>query len=203
MVRVAAYYRARTHESLVEQQDAIRAWGEEQGEEQDINLEEFCDHYSVKRLRPQSFKDMMRRIDDGEIDLVVIHSFSAIFTSAYATLVFLIKLQQNNVRLCVVTDPDIDSTHISSPVIPILKQVIKVESDLISKRTREGMAKAKARGVKLGRKPLTTAGKFKKVKQMRDAGLAYEDIARAVELSVTTVYYHLNPEKRKKNQKKG
>jgi DNA invertase Pin-like site-specific DNA recombinase len=61
------------------------------------------------------------------------------------------------------------------------------ERELIRARTSEGRARAKARGVKLGRKPKFTEHQKHEAIKRREAGEPIRDIARTFNVSHSTI----------------
>jgi DNA invertase Pin-like site-specific DNA recombinase len=61
------------------------------------------------------------------------------------------------------------------------------ERDLIRARTGEGRARAKARGVKLGRRPKLTPHQKREAIERRDKGEALVEIARTYNVSHSTI----------------
>jgi DNA invertase Pin-like site-specific DNA recombinase len=62
-----------------------------------------------------------------------------------------------------------------------------VERDLIRTRTSEGRKRAKARGVRLGRKPKLTSQQKLEALARRTAGETLMDIARSYNVSFATI----------------
>lgn len=83
-----------------------------------------------------------------------------------------------------------DNLDFSTPAGRLMFNVIgamaQFERDLIRERVRSGMANAKRKGVKLGRKPV--AVNAAEVQRMRAEGLSYETISKQTGISVGTVY---------------
>jgi DNA invertase Pin-like site-specific DNA recombinase len=69
----------------------------------------------------------------------------------------------------------------------VLGGLAEFERELIRARTSEGRARAKARGVKLGRKPKLTTHQKREAIKRRDAGDATRDIARSYNVSHSTI----------------
>jgi DNA invertase Pin-like site-specific DNA recombinase len=64
-----------------------------------------------------------------------------------------------------------------------------IERDLISERTREGLAAARARGRKGGRRPVLSAAKAEHARKLRDGGEhTMTEIAELVGCSRATLY---------------
>ena len=69
----------------------------------------------------------------------------------------------------------------------VLGGLAEFERELIRVRTGEGRARAKARGVKLGRKPKLTLHQTREAVSRREAGETLMDIARSYNVSHSTI----------------
>jgi DNA invertase Pin-like site-specific DNA recombinase len=78
-------------------------------------------------------------------------------------------------------------------MLTVLGGLAEFERDLIRARTGEGRARAKARGVKMGRKPKLTPHQQGEAIKRRDKGETLMEIARSYNVSHTTIS-RLNPE---------
>src|SRR5208337_750034 len=72
-------------------------------------------------------------------------------------------------------------------MLTVLGGLAEVERDLIRTRTGEGRERAKARGVKMGRKPKLTPHQQAEAIKRRDKGETLMDIARSYNVSHTTI----------------
>ena len=72
-------------------------------------------------------------------------------------------------------------------MLTVLGGLAEFERDLIKARTGEGRARAKARGVKLGRRPKLTVHQRREALQRRDKGERLADIARSYNVSHSTI----------------
>lgn len=70
-------------------------------------------------------------------------------------------------------------------VLAVLGAVAEFETDLRKDRQREGIAKAKAKGVYKGRKPSVPATE---IRSLREAGVSPSEIARKLGVGRTSVY---------------
>ena len=67
-------------------------------------------------------------------------------------------------------DQDLTGTFIADLVLQILSYVAQTEREMIRKRQAEGIAAAKARGVKFGRRPLPLPESYEDVRQKWESG---------------------------------
>jgi DNA invertase Pin-like site-specific DNA recombinase len=72
-------------------------------------------------------------------------------------------------------------------MLTVLGGLAEFERDLIRKRTAEGRERAKARGVRLGRKPKLTAHQQQEARRRRDDGEPIRDIARSYNVHNSTI----------------
>jgi len=72
-------------------------------------------------------------------------------------------------------------------MLTVLGGLAEFERELIRVRTGEGRARAKARGVKMGRPPKLTPHQTQEALRRRDAGEPMRDIARAYNVSHSTI----------------
>jgi DNA invertase Pin-like site-specific DNA recombinase len=72
-------------------------------------------------------------------------------------------------------------------MLTVLGGLAEFERELIRVRTGEGGARAKARGVKLGRKPKLTQHQRKEAIARREGGEVLTDIARSYNVSHSTI----------------
>ena len=72
-------------------------------------------------------------------------------------------------------------------MLTVLGGLAEFERELIRARTSEGRARAKARGVKLGRKPKLTPHQQREAIRRRESGEATRDIARSYAVSHSTI----------------
>ena len=72
-------------------------------------------------------------------------------------------------------------------MLTVLAGLAEFERELIRARTEEGRLRAKARGVRLGRKPKLNPHQRKEALQRRDSGEALVEIARTYAVSHSTI----------------
>jgi DNA invertase Pin-like site-specific DNA recombinase len=103
------------------------------------------------------------------------------------------RLADKGVAFKVVDDPTIDTTSRTGKlVMGILALIAEFENDIRRERQMDGIAKAKDRGVRFGRKPLLVAETIRKVRKLRKAGKTVPEIMRQTSLSKASVYRALS-----------
>ena len=99
------------------------------------------------------------------------------------------QLAEKGVAFKVLDDPSIDTTSRTGKlVMGILALIAEFENDIRRERQMDGIAKAKDRGVKFGRKPELTQQRISKIKKLRKSGTTVPEIMRRMSLSKASVY---------------
>jgi DNA invertase Pin-like site-specific DNA recombinase len=103
------------------------------------------------------------------------------------------ELADKGVAFRAVDDPTIDTTSRTGKlVMGILALIAEFENDIRRERQMDGIAKAKDRGVRFGRKPLLVADTIWNVRKLRKAGTTVPEIMRQTKLSKASVYRALS-----------
>ena len=98
-------------------------------------------------------------------------------------------LGEKGVAFKVTDDPSIDTaSRTGKLVMGILALIAEFENDIRRERQMDGIAKAKERGIKFGRKLDLTPERVAEIRSLRAAGTTVPDIIRQVGLSKATVY---------------
>jgi DNA invertase Pin-like site-specific DNA recombinase len=99
------------------------------------------------------------------------------------------ELAEKDVAFRVVDDPTIDTTSRTGKlVMGILALIAEFENDIRRERQMDGVAKAKERGVKFGRKLELTPVRIGEIRALRDAGETVPAIMARTGLSKASVY---------------
>ena len=167
MQRNYAYLRVSTKEQNIDRQfDAIKQLGE-YIDERDI----YIDKQSGKDFNRPEWQALKRSIRPG--DTLFIHSLDRLGRSKKCILEEWQWLVENKIHIVVLDMPLLDTRKyaeldgvgelISSLVLQILSWLAEEERKNIKIRQREGIASAKARGVKFGRPPIPKPEEVDKV----------------------------------------
>ena len=160
------------------QQDALTAAGCERI---------FTDKASGKLARRPKLDALLDYVRPG--DVVVVTKLDRLGRSLRNLLDLTATLNARGVDLRVLNQ-GIDTTGTTGKLtFAILGAVAEFERDLISERTHEGLAAARARGRKGGRRPVLSATKIAHARKLRDGGEhTMTQIAELVGCSRATLY---------------
>jgi DNA invertase Pin-like site-specific DNA recombinase len=134
----------------------------------------------------QRVLDTARR---GAIDVVVVWKLDRAGRSTLDLLSSIEQLQGLGVRFLAVTqglDIKPGGDAVSRMLLTMLAAVATFERDLIRERTRLGLARARARGKRLGRMPVLDEGERARVRKMRAGGMSWAQVAGAAGCTVAT-----------------
>jgi len=127
----------------------------------------------VKQSRP-ALDRMMNDVRNGLVEKVIVYSFSRYARSVTHLLRALEEFKKLNIGFVSVTESIDTNTPLGSAVFTILAAVSTLERDLIVERVRNGLANAKAKGVRIGRLKTRDSDLIRKLKA---SGMTYRQIA--------------------------
>lgn len=126
-------------------------------------VKEYVDQASATNLRERTaWRDLLDHVRKGGLDLVLVTKLDRAFRSAKDTYDNLAYLDQHKVGFIATTQPIDTSTSTGKLLLGVLAAVAEFERNLIVERTREGLARAKAEGKRLGRPPGSRDGHRRK-----------------------------------------
>lgn len=164
----------------------------------DLQLDRlFVDHASGKDTERPELGNLLTHLRKG--DVVYVHSMDRLarnlqdllslveqITNAQATLVF--------VKENITFTPDTESSPMNVLLLQLLGAVAQFERSLIKERQREGIARAKARGVYKGRIPVDNE-KLKEALRLYDTGTSAVKAAAYLGIGKSTLYNYIAKQK--------
>jgi DNA invertase Pin-like site-specific DNA recombinase len=190
-MRVALYARVSTKDKgqdTENQLHQLRAFAEQHGTIYQV----YTDQESGGKADRTDFKHLLREAYQHKFDLVVfwrLNRFSR--EGALATLRYLKELKDHGVNYKSFTEPYLDSLGPFGDVIVSLLATIAAQDLIkISENTKAALAKKKAAGVQLGA-PSKSAAVVAQVRRLKASGASNQAIARALQLSPSTVAKYL------------
>jgi DNA invertase Pin-like site-specific DNA recombinase len=129
---------------------------------------------------------LLGQLDDGDVLTVTRLDRLARSTRDLLNTLAAITAKKAGFRSLGDTWADTTTSH-GRLMLTVLGGLAEFERDLIRSRTGEGRARAKARGVKMGRKPKLTPHQRAEAIKGRDKGETLMEIARSYNVSHTTI----------------
>lgn len=159
----------------------------------------FMDKQSGKDFNRPDYKRLVRKLKTG--DFLYIHSIDRLGRN-YREIQeqWRILTKEKSVDICVLDMPLLDTrqgkdligTFIADLVLQILSFVAQSERESIRKRQAEGIAAAKARGVKFGRPEKKMPEDFARiVKVWEQKSLSFSEVLKECDMSRATFYRRL------------
>lgn len=152
------------------QLDALMSFGVE---EKNI----FVDKQSGKDFEREKYKKLLRKLKSG--DALIVKSIDRLGRNYDEILEqWRVLTKEKNISVVVLDMPlldtrqtkDLTGTLIADIVLQLLSYVAQTEREFIRQRQAEGIAAAKARGVKFGRKAITVPAEFEHYKRLWERG---------------------------------
>lgn len=182
VTRALGYLRVSTEEQathgngLDAQHDAITDLAERRGWPVTVVADE---GRSGSQVNP-GLRDCLDQLRTGRADALVVAKLDRLARSVAnaADILNAAKTQGWNLVIC---DLGVDlSTPQGKAMANMLATFAEFERDMISLRTKEGLAAAKARGKRIGRPKLVTAKVMESIVQQREEGASFDAIARSL-----------------------
>ncbi|WP_308198740.1 recombinase family protein [Hoyosella sp. YIM 151337] len=152
----------------------------------------FTDKASGKDIARPRLEELLNFVREG--DTVIVHSMDRLARNLDDLRRIVRTLTGKGVRVEFVKE-SLTFTGEDSPMANLMLSVMgafaEFERALIRERQREGIAKAKTRGVYTGRKPALTAEKVRELRERVSAGEGKAALAREFGISRETVYSYL------------
>jgi DNA invertase Pin-like site-specific DNA recombinase len=177
MKTTAVYTRVSTSDQKTDSQlDELAAYCQQRGW---TTIQNFSDQISGAAAGRPGLDALIGAVRAGKVERVVVYKLDRLGRSLTHFALIIEELQKNGTAL-VVTSQGIDTSG-NNPVgrlqLGILIAVAEFERGIIQERVNAGLAAAKKRGVRLGRKPGHRVLPAQ-VKALRESGLSWRTIGR-------------------------
>lgn len=192
MGKTFGYARVSTQEQNLDRQvDQLVEYGIHKT---DIYMEKIT---GIKKDRPK-LNQLLEDVEAG--DKIVIVELTRLGRSTRDLISISEQLQEKGVELVSLKESIDTTTPTGKAMFGMLSVMAQFERDLISQRTKEGLASARARG-RLGGRPDTKREKIDKALSMYHSGsLEVKDICDMVGISKPTLYKYLKLEKEQQQE---
>lgn len=182
-IRAAIYIRVSTPDQQLETQRRILA---EVAARRGWAVTEYAEVISgAARSRPQ-FDAMMADVRRRKVDVVAAVDLSRLARSVSVLVGMLEQLRVAGVDLYSDRESIDTSTASGRLLFTVIASVAEFERSLLIERTQEGLATARAKGVRLGRPPASD-GILDAIRSLREQGIGINSIARELKVGKSTV----------------
>lgn len=142
---------------------------------------------SAAKRRPvwESLLDQARR---GKFQVLVVWALDRLGRSMHGNLRDVLDLESHGVRVVSVREAWLDQSGPTRDlVLGVLSWVAQQERERLSDRTKAGLARVRAKGVKLGRPERIDPTTARRAAQLRTTGLSWRSIAKELGVAATTL----------------
>ncbi|MBS3182399.1 recombinase family protein [Leucobacter manosquensis] len=158
----------------------------------------FVDHASGKLAKRPALTEALRYLRNG--DTLVVTKLDRLGRSVKNLKEISDGLQNRGIGLKALSQGIDTTTPGGRLFFHMLAAIAEFEHDLIVERTQDGLAAARARGRKGGRRPKMTDNRIKQARAMYDAGdHTVQEVADTFGVSRATIYRHLERTETKGN----
>ncbi len=190
MTKTAVYTRVSTldqENGLASQKRAIQRWLKGHGISKAVWFE---DRISGMKDKRPGLDKLNRAIFHGEVKTVVVWSLSRLTRrGAYEGLTMLAKWLEKGVRVVAISEQFDFSGASGELVAAVLFSIARMQRDQLSEATKRGLAAAKERGAKLGKRPAKWTAE---VLPLHKKGMSVSQIAAKLGRSRSGVWNVLN-----------
>jgi len=166
------------------------------GQSLDIQLEKLAHCDKVFQEKKSGTSDKRPRLQEcleyvREGDTLAVTKLDRLARSTLHLCQIAAELQRKRVNLRVI-DQNINTGDATGRLLfNMLSAIAQFETELRAERQVDGIRKAKARGVKFGRKEKLTAQQVTEMRQRRKQGVLIKTLMKDYEISKATVYRYL------------
>ena len=145
----------------------------------------------AESYKNRTLGDLLNKLSKG--DILLVNEFSRLGRSLLDILEIIKFIKEKDAQLIIVRDNLKIADDMNSKLLTTMFGIVsEIERDLLKSRVKEGLALAKARGVKLGRKPGPAKSKLDPHKDLIQEYLNKEiskaSIAKLLEVNKQTLY---------------
>ena len=184
MLRAGLYARVSTNDqqTLPLQNRAMREYAARRGWIIAMQVREVGSGAAKREARERLIEAARRR----EIDVVLVWRLDRWGRSVTDLLATLQELEHLGVGFVSLTEALDLTTPVGRAMAGLLAVFAEFEKEILSERTRAGLAHARQNGIRLGR-PMTAGLQAAEIRKLHHAGVAKAEIARRLEIGRTSV----------------
>ena len=156
----------------------------------------------AKSYKNRELGNLLNKLSSG--DILLVNEFSRLGRSLLDILEIIKVIKEHDAQLIIVRDKLVIGDDMNSKLLTTMFGIVsEIERDLLKSRVKEGLDAAKARGVKLGRKPGPAKSKLDPHKELiqeyLDKEISKASIVKLLGVHVQTLYSFVKKYNMKKN----
>ena len=142
---------------------------------------------SAAKHRPV-WAELLEQGRRGEFNVLVVWALDRLGRSMHGNLRDVLELEARGVRVVSVREAWLDQSGPTRDlVLGVLSWVAEQERVRLSDRTKAGLARVKAKGIRLGRPESIDPTTARRAAQLRETGMAWRSIAKQLGVAATTL----------------
>ena len=149
------------------------------------------DEWLVETGGYRVFRELRSGVRRGDIAVVVVPSISVLPASARLVLNFIYDCIVHSVDLSSVSEPWLRNVLLNEDARRLIETLCGLERRVISEKTREGIARAKATGARIGRPLKLKPEQVLEAIRLYREGASISSIARQLGVHKSTIYRYL------------
>jgi DNA invertase Pin-like site-specific DNA recombinase len=148
-------------------------------------------------LEREGFRKVVEKLERKEADGVIVYALDRIARSLWELSTVVKEFDQKGWQIISIREDwlNILDPKIRSLIIAILGWAGEMERELIRERTKEALARLRAEGVKLGRRPKWNKEVRKKILDLVKKGITLKDACKVVGIGYSTAKRYLSKDK--------
>jgi len=148
-------------------------------------------------LEREGFKRVVEKLESKEADGVIVYALDRVARSLWELSTIVKEFDRKGWQIISIRENWIDSLDpkIRSLIVAILGWAGEMERELIRERTKEALARLKAEGVRLGRRPKWNEQVRKKILDLVKKGITLKDACKVVGIGYSTAKRYLSKDK--------
>ena len=155
----------------------------------------------AKSYKNRELGNLLNKLSSG--DILLVNEFSRLGRSLLDILEIIKVIKEHEAQLIIVRDKLIIGDDMNSKLLTTMFGIVsEIERDLLKSRVKEGLDAAKARGVKLGRKPGPAKSKLdphrELIQEYLDKEISKASISKLLGVHKQTLYSYIKKYKMKK-----
>ena len=155
-------------------------------------IEVYADYSSGRKTQRPNLDRLLDDAFSKKFDCVMVSDLSRLGRNVQHLLKIVEELDNKNIELFSLREKIDTDSATGKLFFTIISALNEFQVSQIRENVRSGLANAKRKGIKLGRKPVVHIAEIKKIKKLRKKGDSIRTIAKKMSISTATIQRCLN-----------